>query len=85
MTLEQFLKSIGQRIAAFRRREGLLQKDAANQSGVSYRYYQNIETGRANITMGTLFKLARFYRRDPVELLPVNTHDTSVSKSNSLD
>ncbi|MBX2996701.1 MAG: helix-turn-helix transcriptional regulator [Bdellovibrionaceae bacterium] len=80
MTLEIFLKAIGQRIAAFRRKEGLLQKDAADQSGVSYRYYQNIETGRANITMGTLFKLARFYRRHPTDLLPSNVNDTTVVK-----
>lgn len=70
MTMEAFLKKTGKNVTAVRKSQSLLQREAAEQSGISYRYYQSIETGKANITISTLFRLARFYRVHPCDLLP---------------
>ena len=68
--IEMKLKKIGQNVAKFRKARPLSQKDAADQAGISYRYYQGIESGAANITMVTLVKLAHFLGVHPCDLLP---------------
>lgn len=70
MTLEGFLKVSGKKIAGFRKAQSLHQKEAAQRVGISYRYYQSIETGRANITLSTLLRLAEFYKIHPCEIMP---------------
>ena len=70
MTLEIFLHAIGRKIALYRKNQSLRQREAASQAGISYRYYQNIETGKANITLSTLLKLAKTYQVHPCEFLP---------------
>jgi transcriptional regulator with XRE-family HTH domain len=69
MNVEPFLQSVGQKIAAQRKAKPLTQKAVAEQAGVSYRYYQSVESGVANITLSTLFKLARFFGVHPRDLL----------------
>lgn len=60
MTLEQLLKSVGARIAELRARRNITQKNLSDKTGVTYRYLQTIESGRANVTLGTLHRLAAF-------------------------
>ena len=60
MTFESFLEFIGAKIAEVRRARELTQREVARQAGLSYRYFQTIETGAANMTLATLYKLARF-------------------------
>jgi DNA-binding Xre family transcriptional regulator len=60
MTLEQLLKSVGARIAELRAKRNLTQKSLSEKTGVTYRYLQTIESGRANVTLGTLHRLAAF-------------------------
>lgn len=71
--INTFLKTIGQNIAKIRKSKPLSQKDAADQVGISYRYYQSIESGAANITMYTLLRLAHFFGVHPCELLPARS------------
>lgn len=70
MTLENFLRAIGTRTAQLRKSNSLTQRDASERSQISYRYFQRIESGRANITIGTLFKLARLFDIHICDLLP---------------
>lgn len=68
MSLEQFLKHFGKNIARARKSLAVTQKAAASELGISYRYYQSIESGSANITLTTLYRLALFLKTDPSQL-----------------
>ena len=70
MSFEAFLKSVGRKIAGIRRDRALTQKDVAQQAGISYRYFQNIETGAANMTLATMYRLAGFFKVDVHEFVP---------------
>jgi len=48
---------IGNRIKEIRRAKGLRQEDM-EQFGISYKYYQKVEGGKVNVTLGTLEKIA---------------------------
>lgn len=61
MPFDTFLKLVGRKIAAVRKERRLTQKVAAQRAGISYRYFQNIETGTANMTLSTMYKLAHFF------------------------
>lgn len=52
------LQAIAGRLRAIRLAQGLTQWGLAER-GVSYKYYQRIEAGRANVTIRTLGRLAR--------------------------
>lgn len=69
MLLENFLKSIGENVARYRKSVALKQTEAAAQAGFSYRYYQKIESGGANMTLATLYRLAKFFDTHPADLL----------------
>lgn len=56
--METLAKLIGNRIREIRKEKGLRQEDMED-FGLSYRYYQNIETGKANVTLNTIEKIAR--------------------------
>jgi DNA-binding Xre family transcriptional regulator len=74
MTLEQLLKSVGTRIAELRAKRNLTQKSLSDKTGVTYRYLQTIESGRANVTLGTLHRLAAFLHvRVPDIVAPAGT------------
>jgi transcriptional regulator with XRE-family HTH domain len=68
MTLEQLLKSIGRRIAKIRLDRSLTQRVLSKESGVAYRYLQTIESGRANVTLATLYRLSTFLQVPVKEL-----------------
>lgn len=57
-------KLIGNRIREVRTRKGLRQEDMEN-FGLNYRYYQDIETGKANLTLATIEKIARAFEIEP--------------------
>lgn len=73
MTFESFLRLLGQNIARFRKSRELTQKKAADLMGISYRYYQNIERGVANIRMSTFFRIAKLLGVQPAEMLTNKT------------
>lgn len=73
MILQSFLKKLGGRVTEARKTRALLQREAADGSGISYRYYQDIEAGKANITIATLVQLAKFFCIHPCDLLPSKT------------
>lgn len=58
---------VGKRLREVRKRKGLKQEDM-EAFGISYKYYQKIERGNANITLETLEKISAAFHMDPVEL-----------------
>ena len=61
MKFESYLRQVGRNIRTVRTRTGLKQIDVHVGSGLTYRHYQNIEAGKVNITIETLFRLATFF------------------------
>lgn len=55
---ERALKWIGEELRRLRLKCGLTQFDM-EERGVSYKYYQRIEAGRANVTIRTLVRVMR--------------------------
>jgi transcriptional regulator with XRE-family HTH domain len=60
-------KLIGNRIKEMRKRKGLRQEDMEN-FGLNYRYYQDIEAGKANLTLATIAKIASALDVDVTDL-----------------
>ena len=58
---------IGLRIREMRTARGLKQEDM-ERYGLNYKYYQKIETGKANVTLNTLEKVAEALGVDAAEL-----------------
>ncbi len=57
-SVEQALKLIGGQLRRLRLKRGLTQSEM-EEVQVSHKYYQRIETGRANITIATLVRIMR--------------------------
>lgn len=82
MSLEQLLKLVGERIAEVRSMRKLTQRSLSEKSGVTYRYLQTIESGRANVTLSTLHRLANFLQVKVPDLIPQHAH-ASAEKAES--
>jgi transcriptional regulator with XRE-family HTH domain len=58
---------IGNRLKELRKQKGLKQEDLEDL-GINYRYYQKVETGKANVTLKTFEKIADALGVDPADL-----------------
>lgn len=58
MTLKDKLLKVANAIRIQRKAKGLRQIDLAEKSGVAYRHLQDIEAGKVNISLDTLFRIA---------------------------
>jgi len=65
--MEKLAVLIGTRIKDIRKEKGLKQEDMEG-FGISYKYYQKIETGKVNITLNTIEKIAKALNVDSREL-----------------
>jgi XRE family aerobic/anaerobic benzoate catabolism transcriptional regulator len=68
--LERYISGIGDRIRAMRTSRGMIRKDLSRQSGVSERYIAQVETGKANISIAMLWKIAQSMGVRIPELFP---------------
>lgn len=68
--LDQYISGIGDRIRAMRTSRGMIRKDLSRQSGVSERYIAQVETGKANISIAMLWKIAHSMGVRIPELFP---------------
>jgi transcriptional regulator with XRE-family HTH domain len=68
-TFTTFLEKVGSRIKSFRHQAGLTQAKVSDEIGMPYRRYQSIEAGKANLTLKSVFRIARYFRRQPKTLL----------------
>lgn len=67
-----YAASIGERVRAYRARRGITRKHLSDQSGISERYLAQIETGKANISLDLLMRLAQAMVVPVHGLLPTN-------------
>ena len=67
MTLE-FRKDVGENLREARRKAGLRQVEVPAVAGIAYRHYQDIETGKVNVTLDTLCRLAQAYKTSVARL-----------------
>jgi transcriptional regulator with XRE-family HTH domain len=57
-----YLRQVGRNLKIARTKSGFKQVDVYERGGITYRHYQNIEAGRVNVTLETLFRLSRIYK-----------------------
>ena len=67
---EYYIASIADRVKAIRARRGMTRKLLSAHSGVSERYLSQLETGKANISVALLWRIAQAMDVDVQELLP---------------
>jgi transcriptional regulator with XRE-family HTH domain len=70
-----FLKRFGNKLEALRMKRGFTQEELAAEAGFSRSYYTEIETGKRNISLLNLRKLAQSLHVSLTELLDVHTGD----------
>lgn len=63
------LRRMGRRIAELRVARGMTQEGFAEHAKVSARWVQVLESGRQNLSVKVLVRLANLLRVDPAELL----------------
>ncbi len=70
MGFDHFLVRLGHRIKAARVKCGLRQVDVEERIGLTFRHYQNIEAGRINISIETMYRLANLFKMKVDDLMP---------------
>lgn len=63
------LQKLGERLRALRHAAGETQEHTANSVGLTRTYLTEIEAGRKNITLSTLYALATHFRVEPADIL----------------
>ena len=66
---EHELRAVGSRLRARRAATGQSQEQLAKAAGISRPYLSEIEQGRTNITLDTLYTLAACLNIEPVAIL----------------
>lgn len=70
MSEDQYTRQIGERVRATRARRGMARKHLSGQSDISERYLAQVESGKANISIVLLHRLARAMVVPLTDLLP---------------
>ena len=68
MTLEKAMRRLGTNVRKLRNKGGLTQEQMRD-FGFNYRYFQKIEAGLVNPTLGTLLKLSKALKCSVVDLV----------------
>ncbi|TGL99673.1 MULTISPECIES: helix-turn-helix domain-containing protein [Leptospira] len=72
MELEEFLIKIGKKIQKIRKEKGLTQENLDEGAfPIPVRTLQDIEAGKANVTVGSLLKISKHLKVKPKDLLDV--------------
>lgn len=61
MTTAHYRKEIGDNLKEARKSAGYKQAEVETVAGVGYRHYQDIETGKVNVSIDTLCRLAKAF------------------------
>lgn len=69
-SFESFQRELGLNIKKIRTAKGRTQEwmDDKQEFGIDIKHYQNIEQGRANITLKTIYKICRKLEIEPAEI-----------------
>jgi transcriptional regulator with XRE-family HTH domain len=62
-------KLVGRNVRAVRQARGMTQEELAETSGFSQQYISDLERGRRNPTIVSLYELAQALKSTPIELL----------------
>lgn len=62
-------KVVGRNVRAVRQAGGMTQEQLAERSGFSQQYISDLERGRRNPTIVSLYELAQALKSTPIELL----------------
>lgn len=73
--LDTYVELIGNRVRALRAKRGMTRKDLSKHSEVSERYLAQLETGKANITLAVLWRIAEAFDIAFSELIPDKSRD----------
>lgn len=73
--LDTYIELIGSRVRALRAKRGMTRKDLSKHSDVSERYLAQLETGKANITLSVLWRVAEAFDIPFSELIPCSHTD----------
>ena len=84
MTFVDVLKKISQNIHAIRKGKNILQKDLSKE-GISYRYYQKIESGKTNLTLKSLYQLSKVFGVSIDELTQIENSSNKIELYKSFD
>jgi transcriptional regulator with XRE-family HTH domain len=66
---KSFLERVGQNVKRFRLRFGWTQAQTSLKAGIPERRFQEIEAGRANLTLKSLYRIANAFGKKPKEIL----------------
>lgn len=69
MAFNKYLFKVSKNIRAARIRAGLRQIDIEEKIGLNYRHYQDIEAGKCNLSLQTLYRLARLFKVEIKDLV----------------
>jgi len=67
-TPKRFVQRVGRRIAELRKARGLTQQDLADRLDMGMSQMQRLERGRHAPTLGTIWRIAKALRVEPVQL-----------------
>lgn len=73
--LDLYIELIGNRVRALRAKRGMTRKGLSKHSEVSERYLAQLETGKANITLAVLWRIAEAFDIPFSELIPDKSRD----------
>jgi len=68
--LDQYVQHIGERIRGMRARRGMTRKHLSKHAGISERYLAQAETGKANISIALLWRIAQALEVKLIDLFP---------------
>jgi len=72
----KFIKTVGNKIKTIRISQGLTQEDMEEGSyGISYRTVQDIENGKSNTSLRSIYKIAKRLGIEPKDILDVPNED----------
>ncbi|MCP1972921.1 MULTISPECIES: helix-turn-helix domain-containing protein [Bradyrhizobium] len=69
-----FLAALGERLRELRTARGMSRRELAGASGVSQRWIARIESGKGNVTILLLRRLASAFRQRPVQAADIETN-----------
>lgn len=66
--LEDVLRDLGRRVAELRTAEGMTQEQLAERAEVTVQYLQRVESGRENLTVKSILRLAELLEVTVIDL-----------------
>jgi transcriptional regulator with XRE-family HTH domain len=86
VTLKEYLSLIGTQIQQLRKSQGYTQEGMEEGDyGIPYRTLQDIERGKSNFTMDSLWKISHTLGVDPHSLLIVSSSKKDAKKDSKKD